>query len=253
MGPGPGAELLPVVAHHPEALAVLGGVLAEVVQQAIHLTEGDAITQALLRPEDRKEVALVVGRVRPPHLVLRDGRTPQVVVVQDRPAIAGPAQVGRERRFPDPLGQPGARRPAPEMALDLVGHEGQLGMAVTLRKADQHGLVIGAAQHLDLIPRRQRPDPLDGIRMGHPQPLEQRSAVVEADPDARMPLERPQQGFVGLAVDVLEDPAEVADGLMVMDDQGEGDAAAHRRAQPASVTTRRRAGRASTATPAAVR
>src|SRR4029078_5285562 len=82
---GPRAELLAVVAHRPEPLAVLGGVVAEDVYNVVDVGKGDAVAESLLGPEDGQDLALVVGRVRAPEVVLGDRRRPEVGVVEDRP------------------------------------------------------------------------------------------------------------------------------------------------------------------------
>ena len=52
LGRRPGAELLAVVAHHPDAVAVLGRVVAQVVDDLLDLAERDPVAQALLGAED---------------------------------------------------------------------------------------------------------------------------------------------------------------------------------------------------------
>ena len=85
----PAAELLAVVAHRPDALAGLGGVVAEVADDVVDLRERDPVAEALLGAEDRQDLALVVGRVRAPERLLRDRGGPEVGVVEDRPLVAG--------------------------------------------------------------------------------------------------------------------------------------------------------------------
>ena len=77
-------------------------------------------------PKTRQELALVLGRVRAPQVLLRDRRGPEVGVVEDRPVVAGRDQRGRQVRLPDALGEPGPARPPPERRLELVGHPAQL-------------------------------------------------------------------------------------------------------------------------------
>ena len=95
-GRRPCAELLAVVAHHPDPLAVLGGVLAQVADDVVDLAERDPVAKALLGPEDAQQVTLVLGRVRAPQVVLGDRGGPEVRVVEDRPVVAGAtSEVGR--------------------------------------------------------------------------------------------------------------------------------------------------------------
>ena len=87
-GRRPAAELLAVVAHHPDPVAGVGGVVAQVVDDLTDLAERDAVAQALLRAEDPQQVALVLGRVRAPEVLLGDRRGAEVGVVEDRPVVA---------------------------------------------------------------------------------------------------------------------------------------------------------------------
>ena len=128
-GRRPGTELLAVVAHRPDPRAVLGGVLAQVVDDLLDVAERDPVAQALLGPEDAQELALVLRRVRAPQVLLRDRRRAEVGVVEDRPVVAGGDQRGRQVRFPDALGQPGPGRPPSEQTLDPSA----CGRAATIR------------------------------------------------------------------------------------------------------------------------
>src|SRR5206468_6947 len=64
-GRRPGAELLAVVAHGPDAVTRLRRVLAEVRDDLVDLVERDPVAQALLCSEYGQQPALVLGRVRP--------------------------------------------------------------------------------------------------------------------------------------------------------------------------------------------
>ena len=104
-GAGPGAELLAVVAHHAHQRAVLGGVLAQVVDDLFDRPEGDAVAQALLGAVDDDAVALVVGGVGTPVQLLRGWPRPGS---------------GRRRRWcsrsrpsPAPWARPAPRRARP--------------------------------------------------------------------------------------------------------------------------------------------
>jgi hypothetical protein len=87
-GRRPGPELLAVVAHHPDAIAGLGRVVAEVGDHLVDLAERDAIAKALLGPEDGDEPTLVLRGVGAPEGLLGDGRGTEVRVIEDGPSIA---------------------------------------------------------------------------------------------------------------------------------------------------------------------
>jgi len=258
----PGAELLAVVAHCADPLAGLRGVVPEIADDVLDLAEGDPVAEPLLRAEDGEQAALVVGGVGAPVALLGDRGGPEVVVVDDRPAVAGGRQGGRQVRLPDPLGQPGTARPTPADPLDLGGHPLELADPVALGQRGEDRLVVAAAEELHLAPRHEGAKPLQELGALRAQPVEEGTGVVQGDPDAGMPLQGVDHRPIGLVVDVREDPPEVADGLVVVEREGERDARGHETSlgwwarpppQPASVTTRRRAAAAATSTPAAGR
>ena len=256
-GRGPGAELLAVVAHHADPLPGLCRVLAQVGDHVIDLAERDQVAEALLRAEDRQHAALVVRRVRPPVAIFGDRRRSEVVVVDDRPAVAGGDERRRHVRLPDPLGEPGTARPAAGDALHRVGHLLELADPVALGERREHRLVVAAAEQLHLAAVDEAAESLQEVRPLGAHPVEERPGVVEGEPHPGMALQRLDQRQVGVLEDIRDDPSEVADGLVVVNREGEGDARGHgssvgrggavrcrsgdtgARPQPASVTTGR--------------
>ena len=91
----------------------------------------------------------------PQSAFLGDRRGPEVGVVEDRPAVAGRDERRRQVRLPDPLGEPGAARPAAEHALELVGHPDELADPVALGQRGEDRLVPAAADDLDLAAVRR--------------------------------------------------------------------------------------------------
>ena len=146
----PGAELLAVVAHHPDATPVRRGMVPQVRDDILDRAERDAVAQALLGPEDRQALALVVGHVGAPEGRFGDGRRPEVRIVQDRPLVARRDQRGGHVRLPDPLGQPGAARTAAEEAFELARHPVKLTQAIGLGQGSQDRLVVAAPHDLHL-------------------------------------------------------------------------------------------------------
>ncbi len=242
VGRRPGAELLAVVAHHAHPVAGLGGVVAQVVDHGLDRPERDPVAQALLGAEHREQVALVLGGVGAPQGLLGDRGGPEVLVVEDRPAVSGPGQRGRQVWLPHALGQPCPARPAAGQRLQAVRHPGQLVEAVALGQGGQDRLVQAAAEELDLPARHQRAQAFEELRPLGRQPLEQRARVVQRQPDAGVALERLEHRQVGLAVDLREHPAEVADGLVIVDRQRQRDPRGHRFLRWCRATGRARLG-----------
>ncbi len=164
-GRGPGAELLAVVAHRSEAVARLGRVVAQVADDVVDLGERDPVAKALLGAEDGQDLALVVGGVRAPQVVLGDGRGPEVGVVEDGPVVAGRDERGRKVRLPDALREPRATRAATERRLELVGHPDQLPDPVALGQGGEDRFVPAAADDLDLAPLGQHRQAGDEFRV----------------------------------------------------------------------------------------
>ena len=109
------------------------------------------------------EAALVVGREGAPHASSSHTGRAEVGVVEDRPAVAGVGEGGRQVRLPDALGQPGAGRPPPEGPLDAIGHAPQLGDPIALRQGREDRLVKAAAEELHLVALDQRPQPAEEV------------------------------------------------------------------------------------------
>ena len=201
--------------------------VAEVADHVLDLGERDPVAEALLGAEDGQDLALVVGGVGAPQVVLGDRRRPEVGVVEDGPVVAGRDERLRQVRFPDPLGEPRAAWPAPERRLELVGHPDQLADPIAVRQRGEDRLVPAAAEDLDLVALREGGEAGDEIGPLRAQPVEQGAGVMEGDPDAGVALEGLDHRQVGVLVRLGDDPAEVADRLVVVEGQGQRDPASH--------------------------
>jgi hypothetical protein len=196
----------------------------EVVDHRLDRAERDVIPQPLLRPVDRQDLALVVGRVRAPERLLGDRRRPEVGVVEDRPAVAAVDERRRQVRLPDSLRKPRAAGPDAELMLQLVGHPDELGDPITLGQGGEDRLVPAAADDLHLLPRHERGEPIEERRPLRPEPGEQRAGVVEGEADAGVPLQRLEHRQIGLLVRLRDHPAEVAHRLVVVEGEGKANA-----------------------------
>jgi hypothetical protein len=165
-------------------------VLLEIVDDVVDLRERDPVAEPLLGAEDRQHASLVVGRVRAPERLLGDRRCPEVGVIEDRPVVAGGRERRRQVRLPDAFRQPRPARPPAEQRLELVGHPDELADPVTLRQGREDGLVPAAPDDLDLAPLHEAGKAVDERRPLRPDPGEERPAVVEAEADAGIALER---------------------------------------------------------------
>ena len=116
-----------------------------------------------------------------------------------------------------------------EVPLDLVGHPHQLGDPVALGNGRQDRLEVAASEDLHLAACRDGANAFDEIGMLTDQPFEQGARVMKAHPDARMPLEGFDHRQVRGDVRFLDDPPEVADGLVVVEGQSKADTSRHHR------------------------
>ena len=178
----PAAELLAVVAHRPEAVARLGGVVAQVADDVVDLAERDPVAEALLRAEDRQDLALVVGRVGTPERLLGDRGGAEVGVVEDRPAVAGGDRATSAGPAPRPARRARRRAAGAEPTLELVGHPDELADPVALRQGGEDGLVPAAADELDLAAGNEagRAAPRKSGRSAR-EPIEEGTGVVEGE------------------------------------------------------------------------
>ena len=150
-GRRPRAELLAVVAHHPDPVAVLGRVVAQVVDDLLDVAERDPVAEPLLGAEDAsgagpgpRSCTAPTGPPRgspPPGNGRRRGSSSRS---RPRPArSAGPAP----RRVRPATRRPGRR---PNSRLELVAHPAQLADPVALRQRREDRLVVAAAEDLHL-------------------------------------------------------------------------------------------------------
>ena len=126
--------------------------------------------------------------------------------------------------LPHALGEPGAGGACAEDPLDGPCHARELSVPVGVRQCREDGFVQTPAEHLDLPAIDEPPHELERVGLLRLQPLEQRPGVVEPDPHARVTVEGVEHRAVREAVVVLEDEPEVADRLMVVEDEREVDA-----------------------------
>ena len=190
--------------------------------------ERDPVAEALLRAEDRQDLALVVGRVRAPERLLGDRRRPEVGVVEDRPVVAGRrrAHVGRSgSQTRSASHAPRGRRP------NWRSSSSAIRTSWPIRSRSGRAARTGSYQPPPTI--STWPRSTSAARRSRKSGRSARSqassgpAVVEGEADAGMALEGLEHRQVGPVVRLGDDPAEVADRLVVVEGQGERDPPRH--------------------------
>ena len=147
----------------------------------------------------------------------------EVRVVEDRPFDAGGGDVAGHAWVPDPLGHPHAVHLRPEPALEPLRRHADLTNTVPRRQHRQHWLVERAPHDLDLPLGHEAGDAVEVVGMVAVEPLSQRAACVERQPDPGMAFEEFQKRQVAVPVCLLDDAVEVADGLVVVENEDEPD------------------------------
>ncbi len=124
-------------------------------------------------------------------------------------------------RLPDALGDPGARRAMTEVLIEVAGEAGDLFALVLGRDGDEDGFVKAAADQLDL------PSADEGLEANEIfgtilfDPGKQRAGIVEAHVNAGMLFKRLNERQVGVFVSLFEHVAEIAAGLVGVNQQDE--------------------------------
>ncbi len=214
----PEAELLSVIAVGRGRAAV---VLCQVVDDLLRRGEWDPVAEPLVDGEDGRRVPGLLGDVIAGNPILRHASGAEVGVVEERVADAGLREDPRQIGIPDALGQPHALRPCPEVPLAEHGHHLELTDRVMIGEHREDGLVEAAAQDLDLSPLDQRAEALEVRGPVLLDPLEQRTREVQADLHRLEPLDQIRDRPIAALVGVREDVLEVADGLVIVEDEEE--------------------------------
>ena len=94
--------------------------------------------------------------------------------------------------------------------------------------------MIGATHDLDLLLGHEPCHAIDVVGVLAVEPFCERSARVQAEPDAGMPLEQIQQREITIAVGLFDHLVEVADGLMIVEDEDEANGSRHEWARTGS-------------------
>jgi len=149
-------------------------------------------------------------------------------VVDKSVVDSGGGKSGGELRLPNALSDPGARGATAEMVFEIGGQAGDLFALVFGRDGDKDGFVKAATDQLDL------PSADEGFQAGEIfgtiffDPGEQRAGIVEAHVDAGMFFEQFNEREIRVLVGFFEHVAEIAAGLMGMNQEDEMKSIGHR-------------------------
>ena len=226
-GVGPDAEFLAVVAKHGQRARPTRREIAKVIDRGLRRRERDHVAKVFADREDRERGAVPLGEPMPVELVLAEAGRLEVGVVEDRPLDSGGSNVAGHAGIPDPLGHPHAGHLGLESPLQPLRRQPDLSDAVPRRQHREHGFVAGAADDLDLSFADQTGHAVEVVGMVAVQPLRQRSARVQGQPDTGMAFEQFQQRQVAVAVGLFDDTVKIADGLMVVENEDEPDGGRH--------------------------
>ena len=150
-GPGPDAELFPVVKVDGK-FSPAEGHLVQVLGQALYRPEGDGVAQGLVNGKDGKPLALGLGVVVAVEGLFLKARDDEVPVIHHHVLDAQGGQVLHQGLVPDPFGEPKALRDLTEVALEVVLVAQDLFLAVLPRDYRKYGLEKSPADRLNLPP-----------------------------------------------------------------------------------------------------
>ena len=226
VGLGPDAELLDVVEIDGGAMAFARQVL-QPGHGAFRRREGQPVARLFRDREQVEPAAILLGgemAVEPPR---RLAGAEEVIVVHRHVFDAGVGQRRHDGRFPDALGEPGALGPLAEQALDLVGKRVDLADAVAMRDRGEHRLAIAGAEPFDLTAPGHRRQPRHVLGIARHQPVEQPAGEMHGEAERRIALGRLQKHAVAADVRFLHDRVEIADRLVGMHAEEQGNGLGH--------------------------
>jgi hypothetical protein len=152
-------------------------------------------------------------------LVLGPPGVLEVKVVEHGVANPSVGDVAGEGLFPYPLGHPHPLDFGAEAAVEPVAIGRNLTNPVTRREHRKDRLEVGPTD--DLHPARfdQGRKPIEILRVVAIEPLHQGATGMEGDAERRIRLEDFEERQIAILIGLLEDPIEVADRLMIMENQ----------------------------------
>ena len=149
-------------------------------------------------------------------------------VVDKSVVDSGRGKSGGELRLPDALGDPSTGGATAEMVFEIGGQADDLFALVLGRDGDKDGFVKPAADQLDLARADEGFQATEIFGTILFNPGEQRAGIVEAHVDAGMFFEQFDEWEIRVLVGLLKHVAEIAAGLMGMNQEDEMKAIGHR-------------------------
>ena len=228
VGAGPNAEFFHVIAHGSHAGGMNGGSFAKIFDDIDDFAERDVVTERFLAGEKPDALAAVFGDVGAEEFFWFETGGKKMNVVDESVVDSGGGQCRGELRLPDALGDPGACGATAKMVFK-IGRETRDLFALILRgDGDEDGFVETAANEFYLSGGDEgfQPDKILGAIFFDPS--EERARIVQAHVDAGVFFEELDEWEVGVLVGFFEHVAEIAAGLMGMNQEDEMKTIGHR-------------------------
>ena len=216
---GPGAELLAIVAEDDHRAGTPLGDAAEVVDRILRRLERNRVAKLLAAGEHLQDQAVFFGDIVAVELLFAETGVFEVEVVEHGVLDPRADDVGRERLLPDPLRHPHAADLGADAALQPVGVAGDLTDAIARRDHRHDRFEERPADNFNPPGGDQRAEAVDVLGMAGVEPLHQRAARMETNLQSFIPLEDVEERQIAVLVRLLEDSVEVADWLMVVQDE----------------------------------
>ncbi|MNY13118.1 hypothetical protein D3C86_1462350 [compost metagenome] len=189
--------------------------------------EGQPVAQGLRDREQVEAHTAFLGAEVAIQFVATLAGTQEVVVVDHDVADASVRQRRDHGGFPDPLGQPGAlrRHAGPGRQLGVEG--GQLADPVARRDGGEDRFAIAGAEQLDLAALDHRGEQRHVGRKALAQPVEQPAGNMHRETEAGIVEQGLQERLVAAQMRLFDDLREIADGLVGMHAEQQGDGVGH--------------------------
>ena len=182
--------------------------------------EGNGVSQRLTARENCQQLAVVLRQVGAVELVFHEAGVLEVEVIKDGVLHAGNGQIAGEGLLPNPLGHPQPLHVRAQAAFEPGGVRFNLADPVPRGDHRQNRLIERPADNFNPPAADEPRQPVDVVAVMLVEPFHQRAAGVQRNPQlGGIAFQEVQKRQIAILIRLLEDPAEIADWLMVVQNQ----------------------------------
>jgi len=211
---GPDAEFLHVVAERGDAAGTKFGRAAEEIDIVVDGAERYEIAQFLEAGKNPDGFATVFGDVGAEEFLGLETGGEEWKIVDEGVTDVSFREGGRQLRFPDAFGKPGARGAFAEVFFEVIGEAGDLFDAIGLGNGDQDRFVETAADQFDLAGSDEIAEADEIVRMMFFDPEKERAGVMDGKTEGGVSFDEAKKAVIGVAEAPFEDGVEIPCGLV---------------------------------------